>query len=83
MQKRSRFLFGSGEDTKIESPQTAGVAPLMPGSGVFHWMPLVSFHVSGRFFSGEEPLKAGPRHCGQFSARAKSAVQAKAATARS
>src|SRR4029079_13769493 len=65
MQKRSRFLFGSGDDTKIESPQTAGVAPLMPGSGVFHFTPLVSFHVSGRSFSGEDPLNAGPRQCAQ------------------
>jgi hypothetical protein len=38
------------------SPQMAGVAPLAPGSGVFHLMPSVALQVSGRPVSGEVPL---------------------------
>ncbi len=68
MQKSNSSLFASGLDTKIESPQTAGVAPLIPGSGVDHLRPASALQVEGSPFSGEDPLKAGPRHCAQFSA---------------
>ena len=68
-QSRQRFLSASGLETKIESPQTAGVAPLAPGSGHFHFIPLSRLQSLGSPVSGEVPLKAGPRHCGQFSAR--------------
>src|SRR5436189_6463935 len=80
--KSSRSLLSSGVETKTESSQTAGVAPLWPGSGVLHFTPSVSLHVDGRFFSGDEPLKFGPRHCAQFSAGAVKAVETSAARAK-
>src|SRR4051812_12873750 len=67
MHSSSRFFSASGDETKIESPQIAGVAPLKPGSGVVHFT-FSRDQVCGSPFSGDEPLKAGPRHCGQFSA---------------
>src|SRR5258708_39333746 len=50
----------------MRSPHTAGVPPLGPGSGADHLTDSL-VHFSGRPVSGEEPLNAGPRHCGQFS----------------
>ena len=79
-QSRSRFLFASGLETKIVSPQTHGVEPLKPGSGI------APLDAGGRAPFGSEslsrrvdPLNAGPRQCGQFSA---CAVRARAETAR-
>ncbi len=54
---------------KTWSSQTTGVAAAGPGSGAHHLMFSVFENVVGRFFSVVEPLKNGPRHCGQFSAR--------------
>src|SRR5436189_6223469 len=77
-QKRCRSLLLSGEVRKIESPHTAGVAPLKLGRSAFH---LIDAAVTSpnRPFSGEVPLNAGPRHCGQFSA---DATRVKASVAR-
>src|SRR3954469_330014 len=68
-QRRLRFLSASGLETKTESPQTTGVAPLGPGIGHFHLIPFSRLQSAGNPVSGEVPLKAGPRHCAQFSAR--------------
>src|SRR6478672_8583953 len=63
-----KFFSASGLVTKTVSFQIAGVAWLAPGIGTVHFTFSVVLHVSGRFFSVVEPLSAGPRHCGQFSA---------------
>ena len=63
-------LSALGEDTKIRSPQTAGVAPLKPGSGVLQRTPSEVDHCFGKPVSSEEPSNEGPRHCGQFEASA-------------
>src|SRR4051812_21393178 len=78
-QRRFRFLFSSGLETKIESPQMAGVAPLGAGSGVAHLIPFSRLQSAGSPVSGDEPLKAGPRHCAQFSAETGSAEAQRAA----
>ena len=41
--------------------------PLGPGSGVAHFT-LSLVQLSGKPLASVEPLKLGPRHCGQFSA---------------
>src|SRR5688572_18463939 len=67
-QRSKRSLFASGLETKIESPETIGVAPENPGSGAVHRTPSVALTVSGKFVSDDDPLKAGPRQCGQSAA---------------
>ena len=62
----------------MESSQTAGVAPLKPGSGATHATPSVLLHWTGNPFSVVEPFKYGPRHWGQFSARSGAATIAAA-----
>src|SRR5438445_12597331 len=47
----------------------AGVEPAIPGNGACHTMLSVALHSVGRFISLQMPLLAGPRHCGQLSAR--------------
>ena len=47
----------------------AGVAALGPDRVTFHRASALD-QWDGRFFSSAEPLKDGPRHCGQSSARA-------------
>src|SRR5262245_15738477 len=54
----------------MRSPQTIGVEPDIPGSFSFHATFFVALHSVGRFFSPEMPSLFGPRHWGQFSARA-------------
>jgi hypothetical protein len=66
-------VSGSGSATlrKIRLPQMIGVDPDIAGMGSFHRMfsvPL-AVHLVGRFFSVLRPLCAGPRQCGQLSAR--------------
>src|SRR5687767_15901148 len=46
-----------------------GVEPLQPGIATFHATFSSVVHFAGRFFSVLTPLRFGPRHCGQFSAR--------------
>ena len=46
-------------------------AAAAPGSGALQAMFSVLLHLAGRPFSADEPLKAGPRHCGQSPARHK------------
>src|SRR6185369_16243759 len=67
-QSNKRFFCSSGLDTKTEPFQTIGVAPLYPGKSTDHFTFSVLLHCTGRFVSALEPLKWGPRHCGQFSA---------------
>src|SRR5918993_984347 len=55
---------------KIRSRQMIGVDPLHSGIASFHAMFSSVVHLTGRFFSVLMPLSDGPRHCGQFSARA-------------
>src|ERR1700677_1829798 len=64
----ARFFSASGLETKTESPQTTGVAPLGPGMGVTQATPFVLLQFSGRPVSVVEPLNAGPRQWPQFSA---------------
>ena len=52
------------------SSQTAGVAALGPGISTLQAMFSVLDQALGRFFSPDEPLWFGPRHCGQLSAEA-------------
>src|SRR6476620_5527090 len=47
-----------------------GVAPVLLGIGTFQTTFSVGLHLTGRFFSLLRPFRLGPRHCGQFSARA-------------
>src|SRR5260221_616737 len=77
-QNRSRFFSASGLETKMESPHTAGVAPLGPGRGAAH-LTVSLVQVVGNPISVEVPLKAGPRHCGQFSAWASEVARTAAA----
>ena len=71
-------LLASGLITKTRSPWMIGVAPEMPGISTDHFTPSVGLNFSGNPFSGEVPLKAGPRHWVQFSAWAETAkAQAK------
>src|ERR1017187_7340573 len=56
-------------ETKTRSPQMMGVAVAGPGKSATHAAEDFD-QVAGSPFSGEEPLKEGPRHCGQFSASA-------------
>src|SRR5665213_3292908 len=67
-QKSSRFSSSSGLVTKTESSQMIGVAWPVPGSGVDQRTFSVLLQVEGRLVSVVEPLRKGPRHCGQFSA---------------
>src|SRR5215813_2894277 len=54
---------------KILSPQMIGVAPLQLGSATRHVTFSSVVQRVGKFFSLLMPLRKGPRHCGQFSAR--------------
>jgi hypothetical protein len=56
-----------------------GDVPLVPGIGAVQATPSVRVHLVGSFFSELEPLKDGPRHCGQFSARVAARVRNPAA----
>src|SRR6185369_9345209 len=59
---------------KMRSRQMIGVEPLQLGSAVFQTTLSSVVHLSGRFFSLLVPLRFGPRHCGQLSARAAETV---------
>src|SRR5262249_15533891 len=59
----------STELMKICGPQTIGVAAALPGMGAIQTTFSLLLKVSSRLCSEEEPLKLGPRQCGQFSAR--------------
>src|SRR5205814_828833 len=63
----------SAELTNTRSSQMIGVAAEVPGSGAAHFTFLFLENSAGRFFSVLEPLKKGPRHCGQFSPQAETA----------
>ena len=58
----------SVELTNTRFPQMTGVADDGPGRAVVHLTCAVLENFTGRFVSGEEPLKAGPRHCGHWAA---------------
>src|SRR5262245_41107990 len=58
----------SVEATNTESPQTIGVEPLGPDIGAVQITFSVLLKLAGRFFSGLDPLKLGPRQFAQFSA---------------
>src|SRR5205814_8414774 len=60
--------------------QMAGEAALGPGSGNVQAIFSVFDHWAGRFFSGLEPSKFGPRHCGQLAADAAAASNQQSAT---
>src|SRR5262249_989284 len=71
-------LDSSGDETKTRSPKMTGVPPLLPGSGAVHKTPSVLLHVVGRFVSEVDPLKNGPRHCGQAAAESVGGSERKA-----
>src|ERR1044072_9341191 len=56
---------------KIRSRQMMGVEPLQAGIASFHATFSSVVHFEGRFLSLLTTFSAGPRHCGQFSARAR------------
>src|SRR5207248_3715382 len=58
----------STELTKTRPSQITGVAAEGPGRSATHFTFSVFEKRGGRPFSVVEPLKKGPRHCGQFSA---------------
>src|SRR5215216_3311394 len=62
-------LSPSATFRKMRSRQMMGVEPLQPGMGTFHETFSSLVHLTGRFFSLLTPLRLGPRHCGQLSAR--------------
>src|SRR5258708_2276377 len=53
---------------KMRLPETIGEECPRPGMGDFQSTFLAELHSSGKFFSSEIPLPAGPRHCGQSAA---------------
>src|SRR6185436_14457101 len=67
--QRERLPF-SATFRKIWLRQMIGVDPLQPGIATFQTTFSSVLHLTGRFFSLLTPLSAGPRHCGQFYARA-------------
>src|SRR5205814_296902 len=68
MQIRLRFFWLSGDVRKIEFSHTIGVEPLCPGNGTAQTIFSVLLQVVGKPDSSAEPLKFGPRHCGQLPA---------------
>lgn len=74
-------VFSSTLLTNTRSPHTIGVDPLWPGIGAAQATFSVRLNVAGRFVSVVEPLKNGPRHCGQFSPRASELARDSRATA--
>src|SRR6266511_2378393 len=63
------FELWFGVETKMRSPQMTGVEA--PGPGMSVLQRAVSFvHMEGKSRSSDDPLKCGPRHCGQFPATA-------------
>src|SRR5436190_13877633 len=58
----------------------AGVEAEGPGSGRIQATFSVFDHFTGRFFSGLEPSKFGPRHWGQFAAMAATPIRAPTVT---
>src|SRR5947207_5528782 len=68
--------FWSTELTKTRSLQMTGVAAEGPGRPATHFTFSVFEKVVGGPFSVVEPLKNGPRHGGQFSARTAGVVTA-------
>jgi hypothetical protein len=58
------------EATKILPLEMIGVAPLGPGKGRTQAIFSLSLQEAGRLVSSVEPLKKGPRHCGQSVAKA-------------
>src|SRR5687767_10622664 len=66
----------------MRSPQMIGVEPPMPGSFTFQARFLSGPHSAGRFFSPLTQLPFGPRHSGQFSARAKGTDRSRAIMAK-
>jgi hypothetical protein len=61
----------------MRSPQTIGVDPRQRGHRQFHMMFSVRVHFTGRFFSVLIPLREGPRHWGQVSARTDTTLHAR------
>src|SRR5439155_14274237 len=56
--------------TNTRLPHTIGEELPSSGSGAFQRTFSIGLHLSGRSFSAECPSPVGPRHAGQFSARA-------------
>src|SRR5678816_4839275 len=69
----SVFEFSSGVETNTRLPHTTGVAALGPGKSTVQSADSFD-HVDGKSLSSAEPLKCGPRHCGQLPPVAESAV---------
>src|SRR6185295_4191643 len=65
---QSARLSPSATFKKMRLRQIIGVEPLKPGIATFQTTFSSVVHFTGRFFSLLIPLRAGPRHCGQFSA---------------
>src|SRR5579872_157942 len=70
-----RFPLSSGLVTNTESSQTTGVAWLAPGRATDQSTLSLVVQLSGKPRSVVEPLRNGPRHCGQFSAETVNALK--------
>jgi hypothetical protein len=68
MHSSNKFPSASGLLMNTASSQMMGVAELGPGRAADQRTLSVLLKVSGRLVSVVEPLRKGPRHCGQFSA---------------
>src|SRR5437867_6400726 len=77
----SDLVASSPELTNTCVSQITGVAADGPGSSANHFTCSVFENVAGRFFSVVEPLKFGPRQCGQFSAWQEKRIRSKRPTA--
>ena len=75
---RSVSLVASADDTNTRSPETIGVAALVPGRFTLHATFAVFDQSRGRPVSGEEPLKSGPRQWRHSAADAHSPDPSKA-----
>src|SRR4026209_2670824 len=62
----SARLSPSATFRKMRSRQMIGGDPLQPSIATFQTTFSSVVHLTGRFFSLLTPLRAGPRHCGQF-----------------
>ena len=63
-------LAASTPDRNTRSCRMMGVEPAAPGKSALQATFSVGLQSEGRFFSSLEPLKEGPRHCGQSPASA-------------
>src|SRR5262249_13277327 len=76
------LVFASPELTNTRSSQTTGVAAEGPGNAAVHRTFLVLENSDGKFFSGLDPLKSGPRQCAQLAAPAACKMKEKARAGR-